>query len=196
MTHPSQLCQLLGNRNQGTSTPQVDPFQCRFQHDGPKNLKMRKTCARTCTRKLQVLESVTPPDYFPCEDLKQKLSFMSGGSRKGGFQRVVCRMFLGAENRNEGVKNGTTLPKKGTRVAKTERRYQKPERGYIRQNRPKLQNRPFVSSRSWGISVHLQNVLHSNLCSVETTSVTKQDMNDSYAGLSQACVGQGPTNVK
>ena len=72
----------------------------------------------------------------------------TGGSPKGGFQKGG---FGGCspepQNRNEGTKNGTTVPKTGMRAQKQERLYKTLERGRIRQNQPKLQNRPYVSSR-------------------------------------------------
>ena len=51
-------------------------------------------------------------------------------------------MFPGPPKLEYGYKKRNNHQKTGTRVQKTEWWYQKPERGHIRQNQPKVQNRP------------------------------------------------------
>ena len=77
--------------------------------------------------------------------------------QQGGFGR--CPPPLN-ENRNEGTFGCSLGTKTRTRVRSHVPPERKPERGYIRQNHPKLQNRPFISSCESLYNRGLQNIYH------------------------------------
>ena len=110
----------------------------------------------------QSVETMRYRDLFP-HSMARDRGFTKGWFPRGWFWRmfldskhrnegIITRrraqepVFLDPKNRNEGTKkrNDSTVQKKRNNSTK------KPERGCIRQNRPKLQNSPFVSWQKTG----------------------------------------------